>query len=171
MHLRVTSEARSIGDLIFLFCFLVPLAAFIYVFYREPITLLVLIPASLFIWLKFIKAKKNKEKLNSLGLTRASGSICNFAGSFDCRNVDTWILRAVYEGLSGYADIPIHADDHIIEDLLIDEETYTSELIPDIAEKCHRSLDGCNTNPHFKEIEMVRGLVNFLNRQPIVKAS
>jgi hypothetical protein len=46
---------------------------------------------------------------------RAGESICGFARAFDCRSIDTWIIRAVYEEFSG--PYPVRASDDLKHDL------------------------------------------------------
>jgi len=52
----------------------------------------------LFVWLiAWVHEKSRKARLKSIAALRAGQSICQFAGEFDPRETDTWVIRAVYE--------------------------------------------------------------------------
>ncbi|QDU69367.1 hypothetical protein [Engelhardtia mirabilis] len=88
---------------------------------------------------------------------RAAESICTFARSFDCRSVDTWAIRAVYEMYS--TSYPVRSAD----DVDSEELAYDAELL---AERAGRSLDGCEANPFYGRVSTAGDLVQFLSHQP-----
>ena len=101
---------------------------------------------------------------------RTGESICTFARSFNCRAVDPWIIRAVYEELQPYVNtperrVPIRATDRLDEDLKIDWEDF-EDLAADVAHRAQRSLTGYDRNPFFWRLYTVRDFVAFLNHQP-----
>jgi len=97
--------------------------------------------------------------------TRRGESICTFARSFDCRTVDTWIVRATYDELS-YA-FPVRASDRFQQDLRFADEDL-DDSGGSIARRCGRSMARCEENPFYEKVHTVRDLVMFLNRQPLV---
>ncbi len=107
--------------------------------------------------------------MRSLATGRTDESICTFARSFDCRQTDSWLLRAVYEELSRYSAVggcplPIRADDRWEEDLKIDPEDF-EDLAMDIAQRAGRSMDDTEHNPFYGKVRTVRDLVSFFEHQ------
>jgi len=119
-----------------------------------------------------IATRTAKNKLQDIAASRPSGGgICEFSRSFDLRQVDPWVVRAVYEELVRYfreqgVDMPVRADDDLIKDLGVDPEDLDMDIATDIAARAGRTFDGYKTNPHFNETNTVRGLVMFFNEQP-----
>jgi hypothetical protein len=113
-----------------------------------------------------------RARLQALAASRGGESICGFARSFDCRAVDTWIVRAVYEELQealqlGETKFPVRASDSLYQDLFaIDPDTVDAALAPDIAERTGRSMDRAEENPYRGKVATVRDLVMFFNAQP-----
>jgi hypothetical protein len=114
--------------------------------------------------------RRYSRKLASLSASREGESICQFARSFDCRNVDTWIIRAAYEALQDYhrkhGSLPIRATDHLEHDLLIDDEELDLAIAPVIAARSGRSMERPEENPYFGKVKSVADLVMFFNEQP-----
>lgn len=102
-----------------------------------------------------------------LAAERVGESTCTFARSFDFRRVDTRVMRAVYEGVQSYVRFPIRASDHLTKDLRLDDEDLSLDIIPDIAHRTGRSLDGYEANPYYGQADTVGGLVHFLASQPL----
>ncbi len=94
---------------------------------------------------------------------RSDDTICDFAQSFDCRVIDPWIVRAVFEEFSDR--YPIRSDDSFENDLDIDDEDL-DDSIAAIAKRVGRSLDEIEANPMNGKIETVHDLVTFLQHQP-----
>lgn len=96
---------------------------------------------------------------------RRGESICTFARSFECRTVDTWIIRSTYDELS-YA-FPVRACDRFQQDLRFADEDL-DDSGNRIARRCGRSMVRCEENPLYGKVHTVRDLVMFLNHQPLV---
>ncbi len=96
---------------------------------------------------------------------RRGESICDFARSFDCRAIDPWIIRAVYEEFSD--SYPIRANDHFLKDLRVDEEDF-EDSIESIAKRIGRKLESPEPEQAREEVGLatVRDLVQFLQKQP-----
>lgn len=109
-----------------------------------------------------------RRRLQSLAAARAGESIGTFARFLDYRSIDTWIIRAVYEGLQEYLPdgFPLRPEDRWREDLEIDEEDFEMDLVPEIAQRAGRSLEGAESNPYYGKVQTVGDLVHFLNLQP-----
>jgi hypothetical protein len=99
---------------------------------------------------------------------RRGESICQFARGFDCRTIDTWIIRAVYEEFSGA--FPLRPSDRFKEDLRTDGEELDFGAM-DIARRIGRSLDGYERNPMFGKIDTACDLVMFFHHQPLQSAA
>jgi hypothetical protein len=112
----------------------------------------------------------DKAHRDFLALARED-SICTFARSFDCRKVDTWVIRAVYEELqdeisSGSTPFPLRAEDDLVRDLRIDPEDIDMSLAPAIAQRTNRTLEEVGHNPYFGKVHTVADLVIFFTLQP-----
>jgi hypothetical protein len=113
-----------------------------------------------------------KARLTSLAALRQNESICTFAKSFDTGEVDTWVIRAVYEQLqiyltSEYPQFPIRADDRLNGCLITDPDDLDFDLATEISQRTGRSLKDIENNPFYGKVETVRDLVMFFNAQPI----
>lgn len=96
---------------------------------------------------------------------RAGESICSFAHAFDCRSIDTWIIRAVYEEFSG--QYPVRACDDLEHDLCIAGDDL-DDIGVRLAQRTGRSLERSEDNPMFGKVRTLRDLVTFLDHQPRV---
>lgn len=117
------------------------------------------------------ETRRNAEQLRCLAADRAGQSICEFAREFDAREVDSWIIRAVYEQLQlqlthTHPAFPIKASDRLKEDLLLDDDDLDMDVAVEVEQRTGRSLDGSNANPHFGKVKTVRDLVMFFQAQP-----
>ncbi len=94
---------------------------------------------------------------------RRDYSICQFARSFDCRIIDTWIIRAAFEEFS--YSYPVKPDDSIADDLgIVDEDL--DDSLETIARRAGRCIDNTETNPMYDKVETVGDLIMFLQYQP-----
>jgi hypothetical protein len=114
--------------------------------------------------------QKAQSRRLAVAATRGKEGICDFARSFDCREVDTWIVRAVFEELQeelGQSQpFPLRATDRFVEDLHIDLEELDMTHVPAIAARTGRSLERCKSNQYWGQVRTVSDLVHFFNEQP-----
>ena len=119
------------------------------------------------------RIKHNLElQLKELAAQRGNESICTFARSFNPREVDTWVIRAVYEQLQdylafAYPQFPVRAEDRLYGCLITDPDDLDLDLAKEIAERTGRSLEDTKGNPYYEKVETVRDLVLFFNAQPV----
>lgn len=118
--------------------------------------------------LSFVKLRRIKR----IAQSRIGESICQFARSFDTRETDAKIIRAVYEELGRYLGskntaLPLRATDQLFSSkgLNIDSEDL-DEVAADIAFRAGRSLANVERNPYFGRIQTVADLVAFFSAQP-----
>ncbi|RQO81616.1 hypothetical protein [Acidovorax sp. FJL06] len=113
--------------------------------------------------------RREALRLARLAQSRAGESICQFARSIDCRRVDTWVVRAVYEELQGSLSsaepVPLRVTDHLQRDLRLDADDL-DDLIVDMAQRARRCLAHTSANPLFGKVATVGELVEFLHVQP-----
>lgn len=114
---------------------------------------------------------REEQQLLALAALRADDSICEFAKEFDCRKVDTWIIRAVYEQLQMrlrhvHPAFPVRAGDRLKEDLLLDDDDLEMDLIHEIEVRTGRSLKDFSANPYRSKVATVSDLVLFFQAQP-----
>lgn len=119
---------------------------------------------------------REKKHFARLLHARPEESICDFARSIDCRDVDTWVVRAVYEELQACLAhhrerFPLRVTDRLGADLQIDGDELDLSLVPDIARRTGRDLSSTQANPLFEKVTTVGDLVNFFNAQPRVAAA
>ncbi|MEL6614741.1 MAG: hypothetical protein AAFQ43_03335 [Bacteroidota bacterium] len=113
----------------------------------------------------------NNWHLARLRKGREGESICTFARAFDLRQIDPWIVRAVWDALQPYVgskkrDFPIRPSDDITRDLCVDPED-GDELVASCAKRAGRSMEDAEQNPLFGSIWTVEDFVRFLNAQPV----
>lgn len=96
---------------------------------------------------------------------RRRESICTFARQFDCRQVDTRVLRAVYEELFAMFSFAVRPQDRLKKDLWLYDDDI-DEIGEDCAARSRRSLRCTDRNPLDGHVETVGNLVAFLNHQP-----
>lgn len=117
------------------------------------------------------ETRRIAEHLRCLAAEREGESICDFARDFDTRQVDTWIVRAVYEQLQYHlTDVspafPVRASDRLKEDLLLDDDDLDMDIAQEVEQRAGRSLDDTSANPYFGKVKTVRDLVMFFQFQP-----
>lgn len=109
------------------------------------------------------------QRFTRMALQRPGESLCQFARALDCRTVDTWVVRAVYEELQRYlpgaVPLPLRITDHLQHDLRLDAEDL-DEVILDMAQRAGRDLTNTSSNPLYDKVITVGDLVHFLNAQP-----
>lgn len=109
----------------------------------------------------------DRRRFRSLAVGREGESICTFARSFDYRSTDTWIIRAVYEGMRVYIPqgFPLRGSDRLDEDLRIDPDDL-DDLAVEIGLRAGRSSAGYEANPMFGRVRTLSDFVHFFMHQP-----
>ena len=120
--------------------------------------------------------KKRNNHFKNLIEDRDNDSICTFSRHFESRQIDTWVIRAVYEQLQSYMsgekeNFPIRATDDIFKDLMIDDEDFEYDLVEEIAQRTGRTLENAESNPYYGKANIVENLVFFFNEQPKINAT
>ncbi|MEO0367668.1 MAG: hypothetical protein AAF197_02665 [Pseudomonadota bacterium] len=134
----------------------------------------VLVPV--FILVDVWEKKKRNKHFNELLEGRENDSICTFSRQFEFREIDTWVIRAVYEQLQSYLNnendsFPIKATDDVFKDLMIDDEDFEYDLVEEIAQRTGRTLENVESNPYYGKANVVENLVFFFNEQPKTNAA
>lgn len=106
-----------------------------------------------------------RKQWQRLEIERESDSICRFARLLPARDHDTWVVRAVYEGLASDRGFGIRPSDRLEEDLLFVPED-VEDLVLDIAKRARRSMNDAGQNPLANRVVTVLDLINFLGHQP-----
>jgi len=115
------------------------------------------------------------RRLRAIAATRSDDSICTFARAFDCRSLDTAIIRAVHEELQHYFEgvtpfFPIRPTDNFDSDLKLDLEDL-EDIAKVVALRANRTLDGSKLNPFYARIRTVSDFVQFFSGQPVTAAA
>lgn len=118
--------------------------------------------------------RREALRLARMAQSRTGESICHFARSIDCRRVDTWVVRAVYEALQrhlpGAVAVPLRVTDHLQRDLGLAADDLDF-LIVDLAQRAQHCLAHTSGNPLFGKVTTVGDLVEFLQAQPRLPTS
>ena len=96
---------------------------------------------------------------------RESATICEFARSFDCRNTDTLVIRAVFERLSDWLGTAVRRDDDLFADWDMDALDF-EDAVEEISTLVQRPLAGMEGNPYYGRVCTPGELVNFFMHQP-----
>lgn len=150
-------------------CVLVGAVYFIYEYPLATISLAAIVAVT-----SVLMNRSSKQRLEALAVGREDGSICTFARRFDATQIDTWVIRAVYEQLqdylaSLYPRFPIRPEDRLYGELISDPDDLDLDLVVEIANRTGRSLKKFNQNPYHGKVTTVEDLVLFFNSQPKVQ--
>jgi len=113
--------------------------------------------------------RRTRRQLTNLAHAPPGESICEFSRSFDPRETDTWVIRAVYEQLQqqlhwAYPGFPVRATDRLVEDLRLDPDDIDLDLLSDVAGRTGRSIRDTKANP-FISVTTAQDLVAFFCAQ------
>jgi hypothetical protein len=144
----------------------------VYFFLIHPIWTSIVVAA--FVLMAIVSNYRYKARLRQLVESRAGESICDFARYFEPSQVDTWVVRAVYEQLQDYLGgnppVPIRATDRLKDDLPLDMEDIEMDIASQIAQRTGRSLSNGVANPYYDKVKTIEDLVLFINAQPKMAA-
>jgi hypothetical protein len=124
-----------------------------------------LVTLTLFAGIVSIFSKLSDRKFQKIMAARVGENICTFRRAFNLRQVDPWIIRAVYEevrNLIGYHSI--RASDRLLEDLRIDPED-ADDLAGVVAVRAGYDFTDISTNPLLGKVFTVGELVMFFTSQ------
>jgi hypothetical protein len=137
---------------------------------REGLGLFVLLCAAFVAFCFRCREQVARARREWLAAQRRAGSICKFARRFDCREFDTWILRATYEQMTNYVGFSVRPEDRLTEDLAIDSDDL-DYLAEEIARLAGRDFVAVENNPWFGRVDTVADLCDFLMCQPRVSTA
>jgi hypothetical protein len=117
-----------------------------------------------------LSERRYRAHLQSIAKSREGESICIFARALPVRQLDAWVVRAVFEQLQSFLDgihqgFPIRASDRLVEDLRVDLDDVGGVLLPEIAQKSGRSLTDIESNPYYGKVVTVDHLIRFFCAQ------
>jgi hypothetical protein len=118
----------------------------------------------------FIHMRRYHRRMRALAAEREGESICHFTRSLPYRQLDTVVIRHVYEAFEAQVcapdyRVPIRTTDHMTDTLAVDPEDI-DDLVVEVADRCGRSLDRYEQNPFYTRLHTVGDLVHFLCAQP-----
>ena len=112
-----------------------------------------------------LMAWSDRRREDRLAAARAGETICSFVRALDIRSHDTWVVRAVYDELQASVTFPIRPTDSLWDDLRLDIGDFELDIVPDIAQRCGRSLDDASISPFTARMETVQDLISFFDAQ------
>ncbi len=130
-----------------------------------------LIIIGIIVFLSVIGAIWNYYRMKKIALKRGEPDICSYARSFNYREVDTKIMREVFNHVQKWAGkyegipFPVKAEDCFDKIYKMDPEDL-DDIYLDIAKKLGISIEHPEKNPLWNKIKTVKDLVLFLHNQP-----
>lgn len=115
------------------------------------------------------------RRMKKIAVERGEPNICEYARSFDYREIDTKILREVWNELQeclGKLEgkpFPIKADDMFKDTYNLDPDDL-DEVYWAVADKLGIDTENPENNPYWNKVTSVKNLVLFLHNQPRLKA-
>ena len=112
----------------------------------------------------------NHYRMKKIALTRGDPDICSYARSFDYRNVDTKIIREVFNSVQEWAGkyngvpFPVKANDCFDKVYQIDPDDL-DDMYFEIAENLGINTENPELNPFYEKVNSVKDLVMFLDQQ------
>jgi len=159
----LTWKSHSIGyALLFVF-----IGWFLYVIWDEPYLALFFFGVIL---ISSVSGSSLSTTIEKRMQERSYEDIGTFTRSLDYRNIDTWIIRAVYEEIGSELDIdgkifPLRGSDNLYKDLRLDDEDLYYVFNRVMARTGISDL-GAEENPYYHKVETVEDMILFLNAQP-----
>lgn len=135
-----------------------------------------LLAAATYAYFSTRHSRARPARLRALAAERAGESICEFARSFDPRETDTWVIRAVYEQLQTYLtpvqnNFQIQSTDLLLGQLIDDPDDLDMDLVEQVATRTGRLLKDATRNRYYGRVNTVADLVHFFNAQPVKSAT
>lgn len=112
-------------------------------------------------------------RMKRIAVRRGKADICGYARSFEYRNVDTRIIREVFDCVQEWAGVydgkpfPVQAND-CFDDLYRMDPEDLEDIYLEVAHKLCISTEREEDNPYFNQVKNVKELVLFLHHQPKV---
>ncbi len=162
-------------------------AGLLYGFYRMVAAFiidgdpLIFFISALVAWLMIASIRGNRQwcaHFRTLARQRRDHSICDFARSFDAREVDTWVIRAAWNVLSesinrdgpeGFT-VPIFADDRLADEFMLEDDEDLLDTLEEMAHRAGRSTELLGTEGFSGPVITVRDAVLLLNALPMTEA-
>jgi hypothetical protein len=136
----------------------------------QPIPIFVAVVVVFLAILTVVQNRRYRRRMRALAAERSGESICQFVRNLPYRQLNTTVIRHVYEAVQSEVTVPgcpvpIRTTDHCTDTLEMDPEDL-DYLVADLADRCGRTLDGCERNPYYGRVHTVGDLVHFLCAQP-----
>ncbi len=118
-----------------------------------------------------VERRRYKRHIRAIIESRPGESVCTFVRAVAFREIDTRVVRAVFEQLQnhvgdGHAPFPIRPSDRLTEDLRIDDDELELEVANEIAQRSARDLSETRSNPYYGKVVTVEDLIRFFCAQP-----
>jgi hypothetical protein len=117
-----------------------------------------------------IEEHRFRAHLREVAGTRKGESICSYARALPVRELDSWVVRAVFEQLQALIlgrcpSFPIRPSDRLYKDLKVDPDDVDWQLAVEIAQRTGRSLRDCRANPFYGKVVTVEDMIRFFCAQ------
>lgn len=134
--------------------------------YNYPEVLLIILAFYIIAITGTLQEEKRFKRIKEV---RVGESICTFTRSLPYREIDPWIIRAVWDGCQDFLGakkdgyFPIRTTDKL-DDFFISDDIV--DLLEKAASRSKRSFIGEEKNPLYGKVDTVGDLIHFLNKQP-----
>jgi hypothetical protein len=139
------------------------LGVYLYAFWTHPLVIALITGAMA--TNTFYEHRKRTKHLARLAAQRSGEDIGSFARATDFRKMNTWVIRAVYEGVQGYVapGFPLRPEDRFEEDLNMDPDDVELDLLALIPERLGFKLQDTKDNPYYGDVRTVEDLIRFMD--------
>ena len=140
-----------------------------YGIWDDPMVGVVLLGIIFIIFLFGYFSPYSTESIDALYVERKNEDIGTFTRLLDYKNIDTWIIRAVYEEVNSELEydkpLPLRPSDNLEKDLKLDDEDL-EYILTHIFARVEISVENIEKNPYYGKIETVGDIIHFCNYQP-----
>lgn len=142
---------------------------YLWLLWRQPIAT-GLVTVAVIVW-SMMSSRRDRQSIRLLAEARPRDSLCTFVRALPVRELDTWVIRAAYDGVRDYLSItgipnfPLRPSDGLVEDLKIDPDEL-EDLATEIAKRAGRAPEWREINPYLGRVVSVEDLVKFVCAQP-----
>lgn len=144
------------------------------IFYGLVMVALIASPifTSILIFLIVASTFFEKRRIKHLANLRSSESICTFARSVNIRQLDTHVVRAVYEEFGAALGsrstlFPLHITDCLFESKCLNfDPDDVDDILIAAAYRANKSLKHTESNPYYGKVKTIGDIISFLMAQP-----
>jgi hypothetical protein len=166
VHEPLTGLRRFLGAAFLLLL----VGGYLWLLWNQPIPT-GLVTLVVVVW-SMMSSHRDRQSIHLIAERRTGESLCTFVRALPIRDLDTWVIRATYDGdrdylsVTGNPNFPLRPSDGLVEDLKIDPDEL-DDLATEVAKRAGRTPEWCGTNPYSGRVVSVEDLVKLVCAQPL----